>query len=230
MWKKIAFSISASLLIACAGSDDSAPNPEDFELIFPLNNSLCLEGRIQSDLQSQITFDWTFSRHAASYDLTITNLSTNEENTYNVTESLKEVVLNHYEPYTWKVTALGDGPGQSLESDTWKFYLAGEAETNYAPFPAELISPRSGATVILNDGQATLNWSVSDVDDDLATVEIYLDTNAEAGRLLQAVDFSQANQQISATLEDDTIYYWRVRAIDSQGNRSDSGTYAFRTQ
>lgn len=231
MWKKIAFSFSSLLLIACSDATDlSGPVPQDFDLVFPSNNSLCLEGVIQNDLQSQITFDWSYSEYATSYELTVTNLSTDEENTYSVTESSKDVVLNHYEPYMWNVTAVGENPEQFVESDTWKFYLAGEAETTYAPFPAELISPRSGATVILNDSQAVLNWSVSDVDDDLETIEVYLDTNTGAGRLLESVDFSQQNQQITATLEDDTVYYWRVRAIDAEGNRSDSGIYAFRTQ
>lgn len=230
MWKKLTLSIGASLLWACSGGDISAPAPEAFELTFPENNSLCLEGQVQNALQSQVRFRWTYSSNATGYELTVINLMTNERNTYNTTETRQNVVLNHDEPYIWKVTAQGEDANVTLESETWKFYLAGEAETTYAPFPAELISPRSGSTVTLVDGAAVLNWSVNDVDNDLRTIKIYLDTDSTADTLLQTVDYAQADQQISTELEDGTLYYWRVEAIDAEGNVSDSGTYTFRTQ
>lgn len=230
MWKKIALSISVSIILACSGGDITAPEPEAFALMFPENNSLCLEGQIQNDLQSEVRFRWEYSTNATGYALEVTNLMTNERNTYNTTETRQNVVLNHDEPYIWKVSAIGEETGVSLESDTWRFYLAGQAETTYAPFPAELINPRSGATVTLVEGQAALNWSVSDVDSDLQTIKVYLDTDATATTLLETVDYAQANQQITASLQANTLYYWRVVAVDAEGNQSDSGTYTFRTQ
>ncbi|MGC6480495.1 MAG: hypothetical protein ACON42_08965, partial [Flavobacteriaceae bacterium] len=48
----------------CSSGDISAPAPEAFELTFPENNSLCLEGQVQNALQSQVRFRWTYSTHA----------------------------------------------------------------------------------------------------------------------------------------------------------------------
>ena len=229
MWKKLAYTVSAALLIACGSNEEFPLEPQSFDLVFPQNNSLCLDGIVQNDLQSEVRFDWTASKYAAGYELTVVNLNTNESNTYSSDDTREGVVLNHYEPYTWKVTALGENNAMSLESETWKFYLAGEGETSYAPFPAELTSPRPGAMVILVDGQTNLGWTVNDVDNDLRTINVYVDTNSDATTLLQTVDYQQAAQQITASLEPGTLYYWRVEAIDAEGNQSDSGIYTFRT-
>ena len=230
MWKKLTLSIFASLLIIACGDNEPLPlEPGTFDLVFPENNSLCLDGIVQNELQSEVRFDWSPSSYSVGYELTIVNLNTNESNTYTSEDSRESVVLNHYEPYTWKVTALGEDNTMSRESETWKFYLAGEGETTYAPFPPELTTPRSGAMVILVDGQTDLGWTVTDVDDDISTINVYVDTNSDASTLLQSVDYQQAEQQITASLEPGTLYYWRVQAIDEEGNQSDSGIYTFRT-
>ena len=133
MWKKLAYTVSAALLIACGSNEEVPLEPQSFDLVFPQNNSLCLDGIVQNDLQSEVRFDWTSSKYAAGYELTVVNLNTNESSTYSSDDTREGVVLNHYEPYTWKVTALGENNAMSLESETWKSHLAGEGETSYAP-------------------------------------------------------------------------------------------------
>ena len=229
MLKKLTYILSVALLVSCGNSEEFILEPQAFELTFPENNSLCLDGIVQNELQSRVRFGWTPSLYSTGYELTIVNLNTNESNTYSSDDPSEDVVLNHYEPYTWKVTALGENGAMSLESETWKFYLAGEGETTYAPFPAELTSPRSGSMVILVDGETSLSWTVSDVDNDLETINIYVDTDSSATTLLKSVAYEQAEQETTASLEPGTLYYWRVEAVDREGNQSDSGIYTFRT-
>ena len=55
-------------------------------------------------------------------------------------------------PILGKLSLMDKVEVNSVESDTWKFYLAGPAQVNFAPFPAELTSPISGSTVTPSDG------------------------------------------------------------------------------
>ena len=117
---------------------------------------------------------------------------------------------------------------QPAESVRWKFYLAGPAEVNYAPFPAELTSPISGSTVTPVDGVIQLQWSCTDADNDLASFSVYLDTT-DGSTLLRTLDYSSTTTSIETEVENDTVYYWKVIAVDSEGNQSDSGVFTFRT-
>ena len=49
--------------------------------------------------------------------------------------------------YSWKVVSKANGTNYSNNSDTWQFYLAGDGQENYAPFPATILSPSSGVSV-----------------------------------------------------------------------------------
>ncbi len=107
--------------------------------------------------------------------------------------------------------------------------MAGDAVVNYAPFPTELIAPRSGANVTPDiNNLVILNWRGSDVDGDLTSYEVYLD-QTDASTLNTVIDYEANNTSIEVEVENNTTYYWKVIAIDANGNQSDSGVYAFRT-
>ena len=58
--------------------------------------------------------------------------------------------------------------------------------------------------------------------------EIYLDTT-DGNTLINTIDFESTTTSIDVSVENNTIYYWKVVATDAEGNQSDSGVYSFRT-
>ncbi|MDC0515517.1 hypothetical protein OAN99_06865 [Flavobacteriaceae bacterium] len=100
---------------------------------------------------------------------------------------------------------------------------------NYAPFPAELISPRSGANVTPDiNNLINLNWTASDVDQDLIRFEVYLD-QTDATTLNNEIEYASQETIVEVEVENNKTYYWKIIAIDANGNQSSSGVYAFRT-
>ena len=139
------------------------------------------------------------------------------------------ISLTKAEPYSWKVKSIGEVGSTPAISEQWKFYLAGDAIVNYAPFPAELLSPRSGANVTPGvNNLITLNWTSSDVDGDLDRFEVYLD-QTDASTLVESINYQADETSVEVEVEDDSTYYWKVISIDANGNQSISGVYAFRT-
>jgi hypothetical protein len=127
------------------------------------------------------------------------------------------------------VRSIGEEGSIPTESTQWKFYLAGNATVNYAPFPAELISPRSGANVTPDiNNLINLNWTASDVDQDLIRFEVYLD-QTDATTLNNEIEYASQETIVEVEVENNKTYYWKIIAIDANGNQSSSGVYAFRT-
>ena len=89
-------------------------------------------------------------------------------------------------------------------------------------FPAELTSPISGSTVSPVNGVITLQWSCTDADNDLASFSVYLDAT-DGSTLLETLDYTSTTTSMETTVASSTVYYWKVVAVDSEGNQSDSG-------
>ena len=202
--------------------------PESPTLSFPLNNEPCLDTSEINDTQSSVDFRWNTAVNAVSYKIIIQNLSTSVEQQFTSLNNEQTIILQSAEPYSWKVRAIGKPKSTPAESDTWQFYLPGPREINYAPFPAELTGPISGSTVTPIDGIINLQWTCIDSDNDIVSFNIYLDTQ-NASTLIETLPYSQANTVLETVVENTTLYYWKVIAIDAQGNESDSGVYTFRT-
>ena len=134
------------------------------------NNTPCLDTTVVNDNQSSVTFRWSLTRDTNSYRLFVTNLSTDELQQFSSENPEVTATLNHGEPYSWKVRAYGPKGTAPSESETWKFYLSGPAVDNYAPFPPELTFPISGSTVTPINNLIPLQWSCSDVDNDLSFI------------------------------------------------------------
>jgi hypothetical protein len=95
--------------------------------------------------------------------------------------------------------------------------------------PHSLSPPRSGANITPDiNNLVILNWNGSDVDGDLESFEVYLDQN-DATTLNTTLPFQNNNNSIEVEVENNATYYWKVVAIDTNGNQSSSGVYAFRT-
>ena len=225
--KNTIYLLSFFLLMAC--SKESVPRAaEAFNLVYPNNNESCLDATKINDTQSQVNFRWSASLYAESYTLNVTNLMTSASQNIQSTESSLSVTLSHSEPYSWKVTAQGEQGSDPISTEAWKFYLAGENVINYAPFPPELVTPRASATVMPDsDNQVKLSWVCNDVDNDLAGYKVYLDTT-DGTTLVK--EMNQDTTEFLADVVLNETYYWKVIAIDANGNTASSGVYAFRTQ
>lgn len=212
------------LLISCSKDDPPKP-PEAASLTFPEQNSECTTGVEQSETTSEVEFRWQAGANTDTYELRVTQLGTSLTQTESTTSTSARVVLQKGTPYSWMVISRNEKTTDAVSSPTWQFYNAG-SQTSYAPFPAEIIGPGSGATVVRNsNGEVVLDWSGADVDNDIQGYDIYHDTanpptNLEGSTLV-------GSTSLTVTVAPGT-YYWRVVTRDSQGNTSDSGVYSYR--
>jgi hypothetical protein len=126
-----------------------------------------------NDTQSNVNFVWGTATGALSYELEIANLLTQSTQLYSSDTNELSIALSKAEPYSWSVRSIGETGTTPSMSDPWKFYLAGDAVVNYAPFPAELITPRSGANTTPDiNNLVILRWAADDVDNDLDRFEV----------------------------------------------------------
>jgi len=224
--------ISAFFLNCSSGAGDEALSLDALNLTaptlyFPNNNEACLDGLVVNDTQSTISFSWLASINASSYKLTVKNLSTQSKEEYTSSTTSKDITLNSSEPYSWFVSALA-GAAAPVDSATWKFYLAGTQLVNYAPFPAEILSPRSNATITAIDGFVSVKWNCTDVDDDLLSYEVFMDS-VDATTSIKKIDHISTTTETTLEAQDKTTYYWKIVAEDANGNKSSSGVYSFIT-
>ena len=218
------------LVNSCTTEEPVVPiNPSAPTLISPANDETCLDGTSINDSQSNVDFRWSSAANAVSYELVVTNLLTQSSQTYSAISNQTTVALTKAEPYNWSVKSIGEVGSVPSQSIQWKFYLAGDAVVNFAPFPSELISPQSGANVTPDiNNLIKLQWNASDVDGDLAQFEVYLDKN-DATTIIKTVAYQTEEESIEIDVENGTTYYWKIIAIDTNQNQSSSGVYAFRT-
>ena len=215
------------MLISCGGDDDGpAPIPGEALLVFPEQNSECTTGVDVSSTSSQVTFEWQAAENASRYTLTVINLFTNVPQTTTTTETNAALTIEKGAPFSWSVSTSNTRSNETTASDSWLFYNAG-SQTSYPPFPAQIIAPKSGATVQKNvDDEVILEWLGGDVEDDITTFEVYFSDQNPPETLLIAT--AADTSQVSATVMSGTVYYWKVITIDATGNRSDSGVFDFR--
>lgn len=213
------------LIMSCSKS--SPKPPESAVLSFPLENSECTTGISLNATTSQVEFRWLEANHADTYELRVTNIFTGISVTNAPTEALSaRLPLLKGVPYQWRVTTRNAETQESAVSANRFFYNAG-TQTTYAPFPAEILEPLSGASVVRDlNNQVTLSWSGADVDSDIQSFEVYLDTVTDPQLLVASPSVFITSVQADVAI--DTVYYWRVVTIDREGNTSDSGTYSFR--
>ena len=152
------------LLVHCQKTELPA-DPGVANLISPVDKETCLDGVSINDTQSNVNFVWGTATGALSYELEIANLLTQSTQVFTSDTNELSIALSKAEPYSWLVRSVGETGTTPSVSDPWKFYLAGDAVVNYAPFPAELITPRSGANTTPDiNNLVILRWTADDVD------------------------------------------------------------------
>ena len=215
----ISFCVFSMLIISCSKTYEfRAPvDPAAANLSKPANNTQCLE-------VDKVKFEWNKSDNTDTYTITIIDLISSATVTQNTSTNTVEITLTKGKPYSWQITSKNKSTSKTAKSEVWKFYLSGAADSNHAPFPAEIIAPKNETTV--SAGSIELSWKVSDVDvGDTHKFDVKLDkTNATT-----VICTDQADTKKTITLTAG-VYYWRVIAKDNNGNHSESGVYKFTVQ
>lgn len=230
MKKYITSFLTAALLTlaACGGGDDQPLPPEAPRLIFPENNSECLEGIADQNNPelSNIVFRWQPADHAVSYSVSIKNLITGRTVTEASNDASLGIALLRGTPYSWSVTATGAPGTATALSETWKFYNAGEGIISYTPFPADLVYPTSGVSLNLNGTNSLeFRWEGADADNDITGYEVFLDTKNPPAI---SVGSNGNVPRLTVTgLSPGATYYWRVVTYDRAGNNSISEVSQF---
>ena len=215
----ISVCVFSTITISCSKTYEfRAPvDPASATLSKPANNSQCLE-------VDKVKFEWNKSDNTDTYTITIIDLISSATVTQNTSTNAVEITLPKGRPYSWQITSKNKSTSKTAKSEVWKFYLSGAADSNHAPFPAEIIAPKNETTV--SAGSIELSWKVSDVDvGDTHKFDVKLDkTNATT-----VISTDQADTKKTVTLTAG-VYYWRVVAKDNNGNHSESGVYKFTVQ
>lgn len=213
------------LLSLGCGKDDPKP-PANAVLIFPLQNSECTTGVELNATTSEVEFQWQMAAFTDSYELQVTHLGLGTTTTRITTTTSEKVPLEKGAPYSWVVFTRNNATMEQGSSPIWQFYNAG-SESSYAPFPATIVSPASGASVARDgNGEIVLLWTGADVDNDIANYEVYLSETNPPATLVGSPSVSVT--QLVVAVNADTVYYWYVISRDQEGNTSHSGVYSFR--
>ena len=228
--------LSFVLFVSCSAEDDDSgtttpsvtqqptttptpqvPTPGKSSLSAPENNEVCYEGEEVDAINSEVTFSWDASTDTDSYDLVITNQETNQSQIESgITSTSKVVTLATDISYSWKIVSKANDTNDTTESDTWQFYLAGDGQENYAPFPATILSPLSGAAVDSNNGSITLSWEGNDPDEvDNLTYAVYFD---EIDGLQVPIEEESSETSLEVSVESGNTYYWRVKTTDGKSS------------
>lgn len=223
---KRAFLYGLILVMACGKDDPKVPEAALLE--FPAQNTECTTGVEVTSATSRVEFRWRPSANTDVYEVVITDLISNTTQTAATSSTSQGVTILKGRPFSWRVISRSNEINETATSQTWLFYNAG-SQTTYAPFPAQVIAPESGATVRLNGvGETTLMWSGADVDADIDSFEIFLDTANPPATSRGTLGSNE--DELVVPLDPDRVYFWHIITTDREGNTSDSGIYTFRTQ
>lgn len=214
------------MLLACggkSGGDNPTPPPPPLPpaptaatLKTPAQNSECIDGE-------NVEFSWNASENTDSYTIVIKNLLTTSQISQTTTSTSVTIKLELGQPYSWFITSTSSTSTETASSTKWKFYLKGEPTSNYAPFPADLITPKSETSV--SSGSINFEWKGSDVDEnDSLTFDLYVDSNNPP---TNKVKTNLSTSTTNVTLDAGT-YYWKIVTRDSKGSNSDSGVAMFK--
>ena len=195
-------------------------------MVFPNKNSECTTGRDLNETTSEIEFKWMASDHTESYELRVTNLNTNITQTIITANNSAKLPIAKGEPFSWIVRSRNTKVSETTFSDAWNFYNAG-FQTTYAPFPAEVITPKNGTSIFKDiNNEVALEWSGADIENDIVGYEVYFSTTNPPETIIASLSSDMNSEKVSVT--SDTTYYWKILTMDGEGNISDSGVFTFK--
>lgn len=228
-------------MISCAPPADPAPaptpnppptptvnNPGVVTLSSPAKNKTCEDGVSVTAATSEVTFTWGASTDTESYDLVITDLNTNVVTTQpGLTATTRKVTLTKAVPYSWRIISKSTKTTNTSTSETWNFYLAGAGISNFAPFPATIVSPKT-AVVSPTNGKVTLSWNGVDPENDALVYTVFID-KVDGKQEPPAALKNITAKTIDVSVEVGQVYYWRIKTSDAL-NSSYTIVYQFKVQ
>jgi len=219
--------IAVGIILSCSNEEEETAMvelipPSAATLIFPENNTECNEGIVISDTETDVLFQWEEADNASSYVLQITNLNTGTSRNISTISTEFFIRILRGTPYSWSVVSKSGTNNLTAESLVWRFYNAGLPEESFPPFPAEAVSPQSGSSV--DEGDISLEWQASDIDNDIASYTVFADTVNPPVTEIGITSNNNINVNVSSGL----VYYWKVITTDIIGNTSDSQVFQFR--
>ena len=175
-------------------------------------------------LPTSVVLTWDSSARANTYNVQVDDdsaftspliTSTGLEQT-----SLPVDELQHQTTYYWRVQALGD-TGASAWSEIWEFTTAAPVVPE-PPLPPALAGPSDQEIVPIMS--PTLNWNSVD-----GVTSYHLQVSTGTDFLDLSVDESAIEETSSALSElaDNTIYFWRVKAVNEDGESDWSDVWQF---
>ena len=197
----------------------STGSPGSADLIAPASNNSCLLGTSVDAFTSNVLFQWSDSEDTDSFDLTYTNLLTNDTKTKTgIKTNSTTILLFKGISYAWSVKSIKSN-SRVATSGTSKFYLAGPSLVTNVPLGAVLKSPNTSS------GKTTLSWTGSDADTgDVLTYSIYVD---KIDGKQTPVKTGVSTSSVDLTLDSGSTYYWRVKTTDQNNNSSFSSIATF---
>lgn len=211
-------------LVACRKEDGPRP-PEQVQLTFPEQNSECTTGQSLGETTSRVTFRWQEADHVDVYELRVTNINTGTVQTISTPTSSASLPIAKGTPFSWVVQSRNNRVTEVVSSAAWNFYNAGSV-TSFAPFPADIVAPRMSERLFKDvNNEVTLSWTGSDLDNDIATYEVFFATVNPPSDRITTLGAGTTLQKV--TVVSNTVYYWSVITKDGQGNETSSGVYSF---
>lgn len=212
-------------ITSCKKKNSPKP-PGQVQLIFPDRNSECTTGQSLNAETSQVEFRWGEGANVQTYELRVTNINTGTVQTITTASTSARLPIAKGEPFSWFVRSKNNEVPETVSSEIWNFYNAGSI-TTFAPFPADILSPRMSENVFKDvNNEITLSWSASDLDDDILEYEVYVSVETPPGNLIGTLPEDETTLKVSVA--PNTVYYWSVITIDEEGNGTNSGIYSFK--
>ena len=222
------FQKTASIVIAvllCTCSKPSILEPDSALLTTPENSNTCVPLSTTAS-QGVINFGWEEAQNTDSYEVFVRNSITQTEQKKSADFTSTTFTLDRGAPYSWWVVSSSDASAVDTKSKVWSFYLEGIQQETFLPFSAQLNNPKDKQEVMLSSGEINLQWTGSDLDNDIAYYQVYIGTGAAQMSLVQD---NQITSSYSALLDVGQTYFWQIITIDQRGNKSQSAIQSFTT-
>lgn len=222
------FQKTASIVIAvllCKCSKPSILEPDSALLTTPENSNTCVPLSTTAS-QGVINFGWEEAQNTDSYEVFVRNSITQTEQKKSADLTSTTFTLDRGAPYSWWVVSSSDASAVDTKSKVWSFYLEGIQQETFLPFSAQLNNPQDEQEVMLSSGEINLQWTGSDLDNDIAYYQVYIGTGAAQMSLVQD---NQITSSYSALLDVGQTYFWQIITIDQRGNKSQSAIQSFTT-
>ncbi|WP_411030391.1 hypothetical protein [Spongiimicrobium sp. 3-5] len=214
-------------ILACSNSIepiDEPLGPTATTLLFPENDKECNTGIAVDNERSTVNFQWNTSENTDSYEVILKELDSEAEIKVESNINEADITIKKATAYRWKVISKSTTSDKIAESEVWRFYNSGDGVINYAPFPADVVQPTIGNNLDANTTSVSLEWSGSDVDNDIIGYEVYFGTDNPPMNSLDQI----TNSSTDVAVVTGNTYYWMIKTTDEANNTSESEVFWFK--